>query len=87
MSTSSAATAGSPAFTFGFLPPVSKKLTCSNYNMWFTQVSSTIKGAQFGKYIRPDAAPPVAYIEGDVDATSGKKGEPQPNPVYEMWVT
>ena len=45
MATSSAATAGSPAFTFGFLPLVSEKLTRGNYNMWFAQVSSTIKGA------------------------------------------
>jgi len=29
----------------------------------------------------------VAYIEGAIDATSGKKGEPQPNPAYETWVT
>jgi hypothetical protein len=87
MATPSNAAAGSPAFTFGFLPPVSEKLTRGNYNMWFAQVSSTIKGAQFGKYISPNAVPPVAYLDGAIDATTGKQGAPQPNPAYDTWVT
>jgi len=87
MATSSAAAAGMPAFTFGFLPPVSEKLSRGNYNMWFAQVSSTIKGAQFAKYISPNAAPPAAFLDGVVDSTTGKKGDPQPNPAYETWVT
>ena len=87
MATSSAAATGSSAFTFGFLPPVSEKLGRGNYNMWFAQVSSTIKGAQFGKYIRPDAVPPAAYLQGDADPATGKTPDPQPNPAYETWVT
>jgi hypothetical protein len=86
MAASSSAAAVSP-FAFGFLPPVSEKLTRANYNMWHAQVSPTIKGAQYGEYIQAGASPPAAFTDGAVDPTTNKKGDPVPNPAYEKWVT
>jgi hypothetical protein len=73
--------------TFGFLPPVSEKLTRGNYAMWHAQVSSTIKGAQLVGFIKPGAAPPAQFLEVDpADATAGKKANPVPNPEYDKWM-
>jgi hypothetical protein len=78
--------AAAPAFAFGFVPPVSEKLTRANYSMWHAQVSSTIKGAQFGAFIKAGASPPPAFVDGPVDQATGKKGDPVPNPAHEQWV-
>jgi len=86
MAAGSSSSAAMPTFAFGFLPPVSEKLTRANYNMWHAQVSSTIKGAQMGDYIKTGAAPPPALLDGVVDATTGKKGDPVPNPAYQTWM-
>ncbi|XP_066380470.1 uncharacterized protein [Miscanthus floridulus] len=85
MAAGSSSSAAMPAFAFGFLPPVFEKLTRTNYNMWHAQVSSTIKGAQMGDYIKTGAAPPAALIDGVVDATD-KKVDPVPNPAYQAWM-
>lgn len=86
MGDTSAAAASLTTFSFGFLPPVSEKLSRSNFNMWHAQVSSTLKGAQYDKYIRVGAAPPSPFLDGAVDLATGKKGDVVPNPAYEKWV-
>ena len=76
-------TAAAIAFSFGFLPPVTEKLTCGNYGMWYAQVSSTLKGAQLARYIKPSTKPPSPFLE---DGTSDdKKVDPVPNPEYVKW--
>lgn len=37
-------------------------------------------------YIKPGATPPAALIDGAVDAATGKKGDPVPNPTYQKWM-
>jgi hypothetical protein len=83
MATSSAAA----AFTFGFLPPVSEKLTRGNYAMWHAQVSSTLKGAQLASFIKPSAAPPAEFLAPANPSSKDKAADPEPNPDYEKWVT
>jgi hypothetical protein len=33
------------SFTFGFLPPLTEKLSRGNYAMWLAQVTATLQGA------------------------------------------
>lgn len=83
MSTSSDAAA---AFSFGFLPPVTEKLTRGNYNMWLAQVTSTLQGAQLWSFTKPSAKPPSEFLEADAAAVAaGKKVDPEINPEYERW--
>ena len=72
---------------FGFLPPVTEKLTRGNYGMWHAQVSYILKGARLATHIQAGAMPPAAFVEPDppVD-TDGKKKAAVPNPEYEEWI-
>jgi hypothetical protein len=70
------------AFTFGFLPLVSKKLTRANYSMWYAQVSSTLNGAQFANLIDPTVLPPSKFLP---PSTEKPDDPPLPNPEYEKW--
>jgi hypothetical protein len=81
------AAAALSAFSFGFLPPVSEKLTRGNYTMWHAQVFTTLIGAQLAGYIDPTAAPPDQFVAGETDKATGKKSDPVPNPAYTKWVT
>jgi hypothetical protein len=71
------------ALTFGFLPPVTEKLTRGNHNMWHAQVSATIKGAQLAGFIKPGAASSAQFVEADpANILEGKTAEPMPNPEH-----
>jgi hypothetical protein len=84
MAQSSAAAA---IFSFGFLPPITEKLTRGNYSMWHAQVSSTLKGAQLANFIKPMTKPPSSYLEAsETSEKIGKQVDPLPNPEYEKWV-
>jgi histone deacetylase 1/2 len=84
MATSSEATAS----FFSFLPPVTKKLTRSNYNMWLAQVTATLQGAQLWSFTKPTTKPPPEFLEVDAAAAAaaGNKAEPAVNPEYEKWL-
>jgi hypothetical protein len=71
--------------TFGFLPPMTEKLTRGNHAMWHAQVSATIKGAQLAGFIKPGAAPPAQFVEANpTDISEGKKAHPVPNPEHDI---
>jgi hypothetical protein len=75
------------ALTFGFLPPMTEKLTRGNYAMWHAQVSSTINGAQLAGFIKTGATPPAQFMEVDpADITAGKKADLVPNPEHDKWL-
>ncbi|XP_021311801.1 uncharacterized protein LOC110433629 [Sorghum bicolor] len=82
-----AQSSGVAKLAFGFLPPVTEKLTRGNYGMWHAQVSHTLKGARLATHIRARAMPPAAFVEPDppID-TDGKKKAHVPNLEYEEWI-
>lgn len=81
MTTSSAAAAVA-AYSFGYLPPPSEKLTRGNYNMWLAQVSATLQGAQLWGYTKPTSKPPSEFLAAPPDA-AGKDTAPVVNLEYE----
>lgn len=72
-------------FSFGFLPPVTEKLTHGNYAMWLAQVTSTLQGARLWKFTRPTSKPPSEFLEVDAVDENGKKADSALNPEYEQW--
>lgn len=74
------------ALTFGYLPPVTEKLTKGNHNMWLAQVTATLQGAHLAGYIKADAKPPAKFLEADAAATAAGKKDPVPNPDHEEWI-
>ena len=89
-SSAAAAAAGLNAFAFGFLPPVSEKLTRGNYSMWLAQVTATLQGAQLWGYTKPTSKPPPEFLPEDVAAVAAapaanKQTAPAVNLEYEKW--
>lgn len=86
MATSSESAAAAAVFSFGFLPPVTEKLTRGNYSMWLAQVTATLQGAQLWGFTKPTSTPPSEFLPVDpADAAVGKKFAPVANPEYDRW--
>jgi hypothetical protein len=73
-------------FSFGFLPPVTEKLTQGNHSMWLAQVTATLQGAQLWGFTKATSKPPPEFLAADpADVAAGKKSDPVPNPEYDKW--